>query len=157
MKMPDAMYVVLSRQEYRRIKNDPEASVSRGTRVWRSFREAKKWRRLNVPDGEVYAIYAGNGDAEENGLGQLVTKDVFKLCFVSDVIPKWLWEVARRVAAEADREEMLDSGYINPDYTTPEQQEEFYRTHTREIRDKLASMIAIAMFEEIEARARKVT
>lgn len=150
------LYVVLDKTFDKKIRTDPQASVGRGELVWRTLREARLWRDQNAPQKGVFAVLAEWGtDTKLLDDKSRILSETFKVIQVEEVLPEWLREASSRIADAAREIGILDDGYINPDYVTPEQEEVFYAKHRDEVMFQLRCLISLSVFEELEHRERE--
>jgi hypothetical protein len=146
------LYTVLDKKRSREIRTDSQANVSRGDRVWKTLREARTWRDQHEHSKGVFAVLA-DWDSEVKpvpGEKYGVLLSVFKVVQLEEIVPTWIKDMSSRIAEGASHESLLDDGYINPDYATPEQEEVYYSKHRDEIMFQLRCLTSLAVFEELE-------
>ena len=146
------VYTVLPKKKDRQIRSDPQSSVGRGDRVWRTLKEARTWRDRNEPRMGVFGVLAGWGvDTVPSDTGAYHTlSDTFKIIQIEEILPRWIKDATKRVVQDAWEEGRLDGGYINPDHVTPEQEEVYYEKHRDEVMFMLRCLISLSVFEELE-------
>jgi len=148
------LYTLLDKKIDEEIRADPQARVNRGDAVWETLRSARLWRDQNEPRLGVFAVLA-DWDADtlpSNSLEYRTLCGTFKVIQVEEVVPEWVKEMGGRIAQNAWDENLLDDGYINPDYATPEQELVYYGKHKDEVMFKLRCLISLVVFEELELR-----
>jgi len=148
------LYTVLDKKKSREIRTDSQASVSRGDKVWKTLREARAWRDHHEHHKGVFAVLADWGSEVEAVPGETygILLTVFKVVQLEEIVPNWIRDMSSRIAEGAFRESLLDDGYINPDYATPEQEETYYSKHRDDVMFQLRCLTSLSVFEELEIR-----
>ena len=148
------IYAILEKKQDECIRKESQACVRRGSPVWRTFREARIWRDSNDSDKGIFVVLADWEEDTElsDSPDYRILCDVFKLIQVEGVIPEWIKAISKKVAEEAWDEGLLEEGFINPDYATPEQELVYYDKHRDEVMFQIRCLTSLAIFEELESQ-----
>jgi len=149
------LYTVAPKSRIEDILKDSQACAHRGDKVWKTLKDAREWRSNHRPREGIFVVIADSKDVVQSpgeSYGELT--DSFKLLHLEDMFPEWLCEVSAQIAEEAFDSGILDDGYLNPDYTTTEQQDVYYHKHSDEVKFMLRCMISVGLFERLETLGR---
>jgi hypothetical protein len=148
------VYTILKKTRTRLIQSNPEEHVSRGDFVWKTLREAREWRDIHEKNNGIFAVLADwdRDTSVVEGKGYRVVGEPFKLLDLESVIPEWLIRICSETVETAWKEGLLEEGYINPAYATPEQESMFYAKRKDDILFQLRCMMALKLYEELEHR-----
>jgi hypothetical protein len=146
------LYTLGHKSRYEYVLYDTQASAGIGDLVWESLRVARTWRDTHKPKMGIFGLLADWDEDTSVVEGEPYRKltDSFKLVSLRDLFPEWLNRLSSRVAEEAWEAGLMDSGQINPDFITPEEEEKFYNNKRDEVTFRLKAMVSMVMFEELE-------
>lgn len=146
------LYTVLGKDKERDIRLNSQFHACRGDRVWKTLREARLWRDHNEPAMGVFGVLAcWETDTKIiEGKNYRFLKEIFKVVHLTEAIPGWLKDVIQKIVKNSYESDLLDKGFINPDYVTPEQEATYYEKHRDEVMFQLRCLITLSIFEELE-------